>query len=239
MPGESESPLDRIASAGWGSAGMSDLLALGLSCDEHDLADAEIRARELMRELGNVYSAADISRDQIGSRSGFDDFRVLQCLAWLELGRRSSAAGTGPERAMLSPADVDRILGYLKREKREHFVVLLLNAKNVLIRPATIHIGTLTMSIVGAREVFREAIREGACSIIVAHNHPSGDPEPSHEDIEITRKLAEIGRLIDITVWDHIVFGRQGYVSLRNRGVFDGIGETERAEKRSEAAEVR
>lgn len=218
---------------------MSDLLALGLARDEQDLADAEIRARELMRELGNVYSAADISHDQIKTRSGFDEFRIQQCLAWLALGRKSSGTGTGPENQMLSPADVDRMLGYLKREKREHFVVLLLNAKNVLIRPATIHIGTLTMSVVGVREVFREAIREGACSIILAHNHPSGDPEPSPEDIDITMKLAEIGRLIDITVWDHIVFGRQGYVSLRARGIFDSPSEAAGAVRRSEAAEVR
>lgn len=239
MAGESESALTRIAAAGWGSAGMSDLIALGLASDERDLADAEIRAKELMRELGNVYSAGEISRDQIGSRSNFGDFRVLQCLAWLELGRRSSAAGTGPENAMLSPGDVDRILGYLKREKREHFVVLMLNAKNVLVRSATIHIGTLTMSVVGAREVFREAIREGASSIIVAHNHPSGDPEPSPEDIDITHKLAEIGRLIDITVWDHIIFGRHGYVSLRSRGVFDGIGGPRSNERKTGVAEVR
>lgn len=235
----SENPLTRIAASGWSGASMSDLLALGLAAGEGDLADSEVRAQELMRELGGVHYASEISRDQIRSRTGFEDFRVLQCMAWLELGRRSGEAKIGPQNAIHGPIDVERILGYLKRERREHFVVMLLNAKNMLIRAATIHIGTLTTSVVGAREVFREAIREGASSIIVAHNHPSGDPEPSPEDIDITLKLAEVGRLIDIVVWDHIVFGRNGAVSLRARGVLDHIGRSSAERPKPEAAELR
>jgi DNA repair protein RadC len=118
---------------------------------------------------------------------------------------------------------VDSVVSYLRQqlrdEKREHFIVVLLDAKNKVIRHVTVHIGTLTSSIVGPREVFREAIREGASGIILAHNHPSGDPEPSIEDVSITRKLAEIGHVLDIPVLDHVILGEFKVVSLRQEGV--------------------
>jgi DNA repair protein RadC len=93
-----------------------------------------------------------------------------------------------------------------------------LNSANGVIRKALIHIGTLTMSIVGPREIFREAVRDGASSIIVAHNHPSGDPSPSPEDIEITRILIDAGKLLDIPVLDHVIIGHRRYSSLNEMG---------------------
>jgi DNA repair protein RadC len=88
------------------------------------------------------------------------------------------------------------------------------------LRIATIHIGTANASIVGVREIFREAVREGAVSVIVAHNHPSGDPEPSTEDIEVTGKIFEAGQLLDIELLDHIIIGEKKWVSLKTRRLF-------------------
>lgn len=220
MLGHAETPLARIQVSGFPGASIADLLALALATGPDEQLDAELRARELLRAMGSANAIADVSLEQIRVSAGVDVFRASQCLAWMEIGRKSWIAGKGNPETVMSPENVVQLLKHLRREKREHFVVILLDAKNVVLRWTTIHIGTLTMSVVGPREVFREAVREGASSIIVAHNHPSGDPEPSPEDILITKKLEEIGQMLDIRVWDHIVIGEMEFVSLRQRGHF-------------------
>ena len=116
-------------------------------------------------------------------------------------------------------ADIVELFAYLKHEKKEHFCAVFLDAKNMVIRTATIHIGTQTSSIVAPADVFREALREGAVSVVVAHNHPSGDPTPSAEDIIVTDRLVELGRLLNIPVLDHVVIGERKSVSFRERGL--------------------
>jgi DNA repair protein RadC len=128
-------------------------------------------------------------------------------------------AGKGEVEVIEDPSDVACILDFLVNEKREHFYAVLLNSANEVMRKALIHIGTLTMSIVGPREIFREAIREGASTMIVAHNHPSGDPTPSPEDIEVTKQLVQAGKLLDIPVLDHVIIGRGAYRSLSEMGL--------------------
>lgn len=118
------------------------------------------------------------------------------------------------------PDDVVDLIGRkLRGEAREHFVVILLNARHEAIAVETVSIGSLNASIVHPREVFRPAMLASAASIVVAHNHPSGDPEPSEEDLSITRRLAEVGELLGIGVLDHVVIARRGITSLRARGV--------------------
>lgn len=119
-----------------------------------------------------------------------------------------------------SPEDVFALIGRkLSAESREHFVAILLNARHEPIAVETISVGSLNASIVHPREVFRPAILAAAASIIVAHNHPSGDPEPSEEDLSITRRLAEVGELVGIGLLDHVVIARRGITSMRARGV--------------------
>mgnify|MGYP001946399917 FL=1 len=101
---------------------------------------------------------------------------------------------------------------------QEHFVCLYLNTKNQVIHKQTVFIGSLNASIVHQREVFREAFRRSAASIICIHNHPSGDPTPSREDIEVTRRLKECGRMIGIEILDHIIIGDKRFVSLKEKG---------------------
>jgi DNA repair protein RadC len=118
------------------------------------------------------------------------------------------------------PDDVVALVGRkLRAETREHFLVLLLNARHECVAVETVSIGSLNASIVHPREVFRPAILAAAASIIVAHNHPSGDPEPSEEDIAITRRLAQVGELVGIALLDHVVVAARGVVSLRERGL--------------------
>lgn len=118
------------------------------------------------------------------------------------------------------PDDVVALIGRkLRAESREHFVVLLLNARHECVAIETVSIGSLNASIVRPREVFRPAVLVSAASIIVAHNHPSGDPEPSEEDLSITRRLAQVGELLGIGLLDHIIIASRGVVSLRERGL--------------------
>ena len=116
------------------------------------------------------------------------------------------------------PDDVVRLLGRtIRSSKREHFLVLLLNARHEVFARETVSIGSLNASIVHPREVFKAAILESAASIVLVHNHPSGDPEPSEEDSAITKRLVECGELLGIQVLDHVIVASRGVVSFRSR----------------------
>ncbi|MFD0710992.1 DNA repair protein RadC [Paenibacillus sp. GCM10027626] len=118
-----------------------------------------------------------------------------------------------------SPNDVYELLApEVQHLNKEHFVALLLNTKNHLIAKEIISIGSLNATIAHPREVFHKAIRHSSASVIAVHNHPSGDPQPSYEDIEITRRLAEAGEIIGIELLDHVVIGEDRYVSLKEKG---------------------
>jgi DNA repair protein RadC len=124
-----------------------------------------------------------------------------------------------PPRPVRGPDDVVALIGRkLLADSREHFIAILLNARHEAIAVETISVGSLNASIVHPREVFRPAILAAAASIILAHNHPSGDPEPSEEDLAITRRLAQVGELLGIALLDHVVIARRGSTSLRERG---------------------
>jgi len=141
--------------------------------------------------------------------------------AMCELSRRHaySADGTTPVR-MSSPEHVfEYLYPLLRDEKIEHFIALLLDTKNQLIRKVMISKGSLNANIVHPREVFKPAIIESAAAIIVAHNHPSGDPAPSQNDIDITRKLIETGKMVGIELYDHVIIGEGRYLSLKEQNL--------------------
>jgi DNA repair protein RadC len=122
-----------------------------------------------------------------------------------------------PPEPIRGPDDVVRVLPRLRRAQRERFVVLLLNARHEVLRVETVSIGSLNASIVHPREVFKPAVIHSAASVVLAHNHPSGDPEPSEEDLSITRRLVQAGDLLGIAVLDHVIIAKRGVVSLRAR----------------------
>jgi DNA repair protein RadC len=116
------------------------------------------------------------------------------------------------------PDDVVRLVGpKLRKETREHFLVLLLNARHEVMGQETVSVGSLNASIVHPREVFRPAVVASAAATVLAHNHPSGDPEPSEEDLAITKRLVQVGELLGISVLDHVIVAKHGCVSLRSR----------------------
>ena len=203
------------------TATPGDLLTVGFCRKPDDAAHLEETSKEILKQMGSIRAFGDLSADHLREVAGLSPDEAFRFLAILELGRRVGQAGKGdPEERMVYDAEsIWRMYSHLRDEKREHFILVMLDAQNVVTRCATIHIGTLTSSIVGAREVFREAVREGASSVVVVHNHPSGDPSPSAEDVQVTEKLAEVGRLLDIPLLDHVIIGERDFVSLRTRGV--------------------
>lgn len=207
--------LARVRDAGVRAASITDLLAVGLARRDSDVSECELPAKKMLRRFGSLKALGEMGVTDISADTGLEGFEALRVQALIEIGRRCGQTSRGEITTIDSPEDAFELLKYLQGEKKEHFVAILLDAKNQVIRIAEIHVGTLTASIVGAREVFREAIRDGASSIIVAHNHPSGDPTPSPEDIDVTKRLFEVGDLLDIPVVDHIIVGERYAVSLK------------------------
>lgn len=215
MAETNESAVDRVRVAGVHAASVADLLAVGLSRYETDVLAAENLVRPFLYRVGSLANLKSFSGVDLASVTGLEEFEGLRAQALIELGRRMVEAGKGVPTIIDTPEDAAQLLEDLRHESKEHFVAILLSAKNKVLRRSTIHIGTLTESIVGAREVFREALRESAASVIVAHNHPSGDPTPSPEDIRVTRELMQAGKLLDIELRDHIIMGDKKWISLR------------------------
>jgi len=209
MSSRRDNALARIQSRGITSASLTDLVTVGFARREEDVEGSEPDAQRLVSQFGKVGRFADLAASDLKA-FGLDGYENLRCLALVELGRRAANAGSGEKEKIETPADAVELLKRdYKGVKKEYFVAILLDAKNAVMRVAEIHVGTLTMSPVGPREVFREAVRDGASSIIVAHNHPSGDPTPSPEDRVVTEKLKQIGELLDIPVLDHLVIGER------------------------------
>src|SRR5690625_1056018 len=143
----------------------------------------------------------------------------VQLLAAIELGRRMSIFQQEDKYFIRSPEDgANYVMENMRNLKQEHFVVLFLNTKNKVIHQKTIFIGSLNSSVVHPREVFREAVRRSSASIICVHNHPSGDPTPSKEDILVTKRLVESGKMMGIDVLDHLIIGNRRFVSLKEKG---------------------
>ena len=172
---------------------------------------------------GPMPLTSDSSVEELSQINGIGPAKAAQLKAAFDLGRRlDGSPREGKAQAQVkSPEDViSAIGGTLRGKKREHFLTLLLDTRNRLIRVATVSMGSLDSSIVHPREVFKEAISASAASVIFVHNHPSGDPEPSEDDIELTRRLVEAGKLLGILVLDHVIVGDGTFVSLKgSRGL--------------------
>jgi len=151
--------------------------------------------------------------------NGIGEAKAVEVLAAIELGKRVNQLQTPVRAAIHSPeAGAELVMDEMRFLSQEHFVCLYLNTKNQVLKRKTVFIGSLNASIVHPREVFKEAFRYSAASVICFHNHPSGDPNPSREDIAITQRLVECGQMLGIEVLDHIVIGDQKFISLKEKG---------------------
>jgi DNA repair protein RadC len=177
-------------------------------------------ANRLLVTYGGLVGLARVPFAELCSVRGLGEAKACQLKAALELGRRLLLAQPEERLQVRSPADLAPLLILeMAPLDQETLRVVLLNTKNQVIRFSDLYKGSLNSSLVRVAEVFKEAVRVNAAAIIVAHNHPSGDPTPSPEDVRVTEEIVAAGKLLEIEVLDHLVIGERTYVSLRQKGL--------------------
>ena len=178
-----------------------------------------VTAQKLLAQFGSLQKLAEASIEELSSIKGIGLAKAAQIKAAFEIGRRlSTQAPTYKSKELTDPAKVYRLIkSKLKDYHKEHFYIIALNSRNHSI--AEISLGSLNANIVHPREVFAEAIKSKAASVVFAHNHPSGDPEPSEDDLLLTKKLVESGKILGIEVFDHIIVARDSFFSFKNEGI--------------------
>jgi len=211
-------PRERLREAGAGALSNAELLAIILrvgTSNENVIRMAE----RLLARFGGLGGLVRASFAELCAEHGLGQAKASQLKAALELGRRVSSLQPEERPVVRRPADVANLLqGEMGFLEQEHLRVVLLNTRNQVMGIPEVYKGNVNSSLIRVGEVFREAVRRGCPALIVVHNHPSGDPTPSAEDIAVTRQFVEAGRLLDIDVLDHLIIGHQRFESLRERG---------------------
>ena len=214
-----ERPREKLLHAGPESLSDAELLAILIRTGVQQVTAVDL-AKTLLTEFRSIEDLATRSLQELRQYKGLGGAKAVGIVAAFELGRRASARRGADRPRISSPEDVLRSYQSLLRDlQHEIFKVLLLDSGNRLLRDVTISSGTLNSSLVHPREVFRPAILEPAASIILLHNHPSGNPEPSAEDIQITRQLFDASKIIGIPIHDHIIIAIEKYASFAERGL--------------------
>jgi DNA repair protein RadC len=214
-------PREKLLDKGAHALSETELLAIVLRNGNASTGETAIdHARVLLSRFGGLKGIDEASISELGQLKGIGPAKVAQIKASLEIARRVGNHKWEVGQPLRSSEDVFRHFSdSLGNEKRELFYVVLLNNKNRKIREVKISEGSLTASLVHPREVYKPVIRESAAAVIFVHNHPSGDPAPSQEDIEITRRLKEVGDLMGVRVLDHVVIGLDRYYSFSDKGM--------------------
>lgn len=221
---EDQRPRERLAAEGPEALDDSNLLAILLRTGTRQ-ASAIGLAQQLLKKFGSLRRVAEASIHDLSDVSGMGLAKAAQLQAAFELGKRVSTKPLQRAPQITSPADAAQyVMEKLRYEKKEKFVVLLLNARSKLIKISTISVGTLTANLVHPREVFAEAIANGAECIILVHNHPSGEPIPSKEDRDITQRLYQVGELMGVKVADHIIIGEGKFLSMAQERLMPSSG---------------
>lgn len=211
-------PRERLLNFGAGHLSNQELFAIIIGSGTREESAIDLANRILMHFEG-IRLLNDATIEELISIKGIGPAKGVSILAAIEIGRRMNQYKPPERYVVSSPKDgADYVMEEMRHLKQEHFVVLFLNTKNQIIHQQTIFIGSLNASIVHPREIFREAVKRSAASIICIHNHPSGDPTPSKEDIHVTRRLVDSGKMIGIELLDHLIIGDRKYVSLKEKG---------------------
>jgi len=212
-------PRERMLYAGPSALSTTELLAIILR-DGVKGENVLRMAERLLSTFGSISGLAQASMDELCAVHGIGEAKATQIKAALELGKRLLAAAPGEKPQIRSPGDIANLLMLeMSLLEQEQLRVLLLDTKNCVNKVHTVYSGSLNSAVVRISEVFREAIRTNSAAIAIAHNHPSGDPTPSPEDVNVTKLIVEAGTLLDIAVLDHLIIGRNRFVSLKERGL--------------------
>ena len=217
----SERPRERLQKFGVEALSAQEILTLVLG---RGIAGESVMvtAQRLLSQFGGLKGLAAASVEELAQVKGIGVAKASQIKAAFELTNRiESYSESGDKPLVKTPDDVAGLVrGRLKSKKKEYFLALLLDTRSKLIRLAEISVGSLDSSIVHPREVFQEAVSASAASVIFVHNHPSGDPEASEDDIKLTKRLVEAGEIMGIDVLDHVIIGDKKYLSLKREGLY-------------------
>ncbi|MBP2638318.1 MAG: hypothetical protein H6Q72_4225 [Firmicutes bacterium] len=215
---DTERPREKLLEKGVKAVSNAELLAILLRTGTKN-----VPVNRLAEQLLAKYELAglgNISPHELSKTTGIGLVKAVTVIAGIELGRRLSQKGPEERLVIKCPRDAaDLMMAELRYQTKEHFVALLLSTKNHVIARVIISVGSLNASIVHPRELFREAISYSAAAVILVHNHPSGDPMPSQEDINLTKQLIAAGNLLSISVLDHVIIGDGKYVSFKEKGI--------------------
>jgi len=214
-----ERPRERLKQFGPEALSAQELLALIIGRGVSKKSVMTI-AQELLIKFGNVKAISEATLEELSQIKGIGFAKAAQIKACFELGKRQDLEPEQKDFDIKDPQSVVKaIRASIKDKAKEHFKLILLNARNKILGISTISIGSLNASIVHPREVFKDAIVHNAYSVVLAHNHPSGDPEPSEDDLTMTKRLIEAGKILGIEVLDHIIITKDGYFSFKDRGL--------------------
>ena len=214
-------PREKLLLRGAQSLSDAELVAILLRTGKKGNSVLEI-ARELINSEGNLAMLATKTVDSLQKISGIGKDKAATLAAAFELSRRIlSQPKWLSNKKITSPQDIAEIfIPILRDDNKEKFIVVCLNSANKIIKHETISIGNLNSSVVHPREIFKVAIDNSSASIILIHNHPSGNPEPSNEDIRITKKIVETGKIMEIPVFDHLIIAGETYTSFVEKRLF-------------------
>ena len=211
-------PRERLYHKGAEALADAELLAIQLGTGVPGLSSMDV-AREILAQHGSLSAVAGLGVAELAQVRGVGRVRAIRLAAAFEITRRLRSRNGTSRVVLSSPEQVFARYGPLMEDlKKEVFRVALLDSQNGHLRDVVISEGTLSASLVHPREVFKPAILESAASVILLHNHPSGDPSPSREDLRLTRQLVDCSKLLDLRIHDHVIIGRERFVSLAQRG---------------------
>ncbi len=214
-----ERPRERLYKQGAEALSNSELLAIILGSGMKGKSVIQL-SQELLAKFGGLEYLADATIEELCEVKGLGRAKAIQLRALVALaGRLSQKTQTVKVKIDHPQSAYHLVRDELENQKKEVFSIVMMDVKGYVINQQVVSIGTLSHSLIHPREVFYPAIRHKASSILLAHNHPSGDPTPSKEDISVTEKLVEVGKLMGIPVRDHLIVGRDRYISLRQEGV--------------------
>ena len=216
---DSDKPRERLLRVGERALSTAELLAIIFRTGVDGESVVRLSER-LLAHFGGLPGLAKASIAELQVVKGIGPVKAIETKAALEIGRRLIASSPEQKPQVSCPADAANLLmTEMALLDQEHLRLILLDTRNRVLSSPTVYIGSLNTSVIRVGELFRFAIKDNAAALIVVHNHPSGDPSPSPEDIQVTRQIVKGGNLLDIEVLDHVIIGRQRYVSLKERGL--------------------